>query len=391
MLFAIRDGGQLMSVVAAVVSVLLIFLVLLEAFETMLLPRRVTRPFRFTRLFYLYSWSPWSAVARLIGSSRQRGTFLSLFGPLSILALFGIWAVGLIFGFALLHWSLGTPLNGTGADIDVGEYFYFSGVTFFTLGFGDVTPREPLGRFLAVAETGIGFGFLAVVISYLPVLYQAFSRREVTISLFDARAGSPPTAGTLLARNSRHGDVSQLMQFLAEWERWSAEVLESHISFPILCFYRSQHDNQSWLAALTAVLDASALVVVGVQAGARAQAYMTFAMARHVVVDIAQAMQAPPVYLETNRLGPDRAENLWQLLREAGLELTDLDAMEHRLAELRRMYEPFVHALSLRFLMPLPPVLPDGEPVDNWQTSAWMRRARGFRQLATAAVDDDHE
>ncbi|HEX3447524.1 MAG TPA: potassium channel family protein [Isosphaeraceae bacterium] len=380
-----------MSAVAAVASVLLIYLVLLEAFETMILPRRVTRHFRFTRLFYLFSWSPWSAVARLIASGRRRGTFLSLFGPLSILALFGFWAVGLIFGFALLHWSLGTPLNGTGHNIDIYEYFYFSGVTFFTLGFGDVTPSRPLGRFLAITETGIGFGFLAVVISYLPVLYQAFSRREVTISLFDARAGSPPTAGTLLARNSRHGDVSQLIQFLAEWERWSAEVLESHISYPVLSFYRSQHDNQSWLAALTAVLDASALVVAGAQAAARAQAYMTFAMARHVVVDLAQALQAPPVYPETNRLGPERAENLWRLLREAGLELTNVGAIEQQLAELRGMYEPFVHALSLRFMMPLPPVFPEGEPVDNWQTSAWMRRTRGFRQLADAVGDDDHE
>ena len=108
-----------MSAVAAVASVLLIYLVLLEAFETMILPRRVTRHFRFTRLFYVFSWSPWSAVARLIASGRRRGTFLSLFGPLSILALFGFWAVGLIFGFALLHWSLGTPLNGTGHNIDI--------------------------------------------------------------------------------------------------------------------------------------------------------------------------------------------------------------------------------------------------------------------------------
>jgi hypothetical protein len=158
-----------------------------------------------------------------------------------------------------------------------------------------------------------------------------------------------------------------------------------------LSFYRSQHDNQSWLAALTAVLDASALVVAGVQASARAQAYMTFAMARHVVVDLAQSLNVPPVYPETNRLGPDRAENLWRLLREAGLELTNEGAMEEQLAELRGMYEPFVHALSIRFMIALPPVFPDGDPVDNWQTSAWMRRTKGFRQLAAAAVDDDHD
>ena len=127
------------------------------------------------------------------------------------------------------------------------------------------------------------------------MLYQAFSRREVTINLFDARAGSPPTAGTLLARNARYGDLELLSQLLAEWERWAAEVLESHISFPVLSFYRSQHDNQSWVAALTAILDASALVVSGVPGAARTQAYLTFAMARHVAVDLCQAVPVPPV------------------------------------------------------------------------------------------------
>ena len=202
-----------------------------------------------------------------------------------------------------MHWSLGTPLGGSAADRpDFDLYAYFSGVTFFTLGYGDVTPIGRLGRTLAVVETGIGFGFIAVVIGYLPVLYQAFSRREITINLFDARAGSPPTAGTLLARNARYGDLELLAQLLAEWERWAAEVLESHLSFPVLSFYRSQHDNQSWVAALTTILDASALVVSGVPGPVRSQAYLTFAMARHVAVNLCQAVYALPVQPPEDRL-----------------------------------------------------------------------------------------
>ena len=130
-------------------------------------------------------------------------------------------------------------------------------MTFFTLGFGDLTPQGPTGRALAVAEAGIGFAFLAVVISYLPVFYQAFSKREVTISLLDARAGSPPTAGSLLLRLAPGRNFEALDRFLQEWERFAAEVLESHLSFPLLSYYRSQHDNQSWLAAMTTILDAS--------------------------------------------------------------------------------------------------------------------------------------
>jgi hypothetical protein len=364
---------------------------LVDAFETLLLPRRVRRQFRFARLFYVYSWAPWSAIARQIRSDKRRNTFLSWFGPLSILILIGIWAVGLIIGFALLHWSLGTPLGSEREPANFGVYAYFSGVTFFTLGYGDITPVGPLGRFLAVFETGIGFGFLAVVISYLPVLYQEFSKREVTISLLDARAGSPPTAGTLLGRLVRGSDVALLDQFLGEWERWAAEVLESHISFPLLSYYRSQHDNQSWLAALTAILDTSALVVSGFQKGDRSQAWLTFAMGRHVVVDLAQAFYIPPVESMTNRLSPERLRDLRDFLTTAGLELRDGESVEQRLTELHGMYEPFVQALSDRFLMALPPLVSEGEPVDNWQTSAWMRRARGFRHLAATDPIDDHD
>jgi hypothetical protein len=386
------EGVRSMSAMTAVLGLALILSVLYEAFETMLLPRRVTRSFRLTRLFYLNSWRLWTAMAGLIQPARRRSTFLSYFGPLSLLVLLSFWAVGLIVGFALLHWSFGTPLDGAGdGRPGLGLYTYFSGVTFFTLGYGDITPTGSFGRTLAVLETGIGFGFIAVVIGYLPVLYQAFSRREVTINLFDARAGSPPTAGTLLARNARYGDQELLSQLLAEWERWGAEVLESHISFPVLSFYRSQHDNQSWVAALTAILDASALVVSSMPGPARNQAYLTFAMARHVAVDLCQAVSAPPVEPAEDRLPPDRLLALHESLRAAGLELADGGAAEERLAELRGMYEPFVRALSLRFLMPLPPMMvEDVHPVDNWQTSAWMRRTRGIGQLRAADPGDDH-
>jgi hypothetical protein len=374
----------------AALGLALILGVLFEAFETMLLPRRVARTFRLTRVFYLYSWHIWAAMAGLMGSARRRGTFLSYFGPLSLLVLLSLWAFGLVVGFALLHWSLETPLAGSAVHrLDLDLYAYFSGVTLFTLGYGDVTPIDRLGRTLAVVETGIGFGFIAVIIGYLPVLYQAFSRREIAINLFDARAGSPPTAGTLLARNARYGNMELLAQLLAEWERWAAEVLESHLSFPLLSFYRSQHDNQSWVAALTTILDASALVVSGIRGPVRSQAYLTFAMARHVAVDLCQAVFALPVQPTEDRLPPERLSALRKYLAGAGLDLADGEG-EMRMAELRGMYEPFVHALSLRFLMPLPPLMVDAEPVDNWQTSAWMRRTRGIGQLRAAEPGDEH-
>src|SRR5262249_5701683 len=154
-------------------------------------------------------------------------------------------------------------------------------------------------------EAGLGYGFLAVSISYLPVLYQAFSRREATISLLDARAGSPPTAGELLRRLGAARNVTGLgpCPLLVEWERWACELLETHLSYPVLGYYRSQHDNQSWVAALTCILDTSALLIAGVDGADSYQARLTFAMARHAAVDLALVTQTAPVSPQPDRLG----------------------------------------------------------------------------------------
>ncbi len=173
----------------AVSGAVVVLIILHDAFETILLPRRISRQFRFARLVAQVNWSLCSTLAASMRPGKRRNTVLSHFGPLSFVILITLWALGLICGFALLHWALGTRLHAPEETIDLSLYTYMSGVIFFTLGFGDITPVDAFGRFLAVLETGIGFGFLAAVISYLPVLYQAFSHREVTIALLDARAG----------------------------------------------------------------------------------------------------------------------------------------------------------------------------------------------------------
>jgi hypothetical protein len=368
------DGPDLeypMRTFITIASVVLILAILLDAFETIVLPRRVTRRFRLARMFYRATWIPAAAVARRIRSGRRREAVLGFYGPLSLILLLSVWASGLIIGFAGVHWSLGSPLNGVDDPYNFGPYLYLSGSTFFTLGYGDITPREPLGRALTVAEAGVGFGFLALVIGYLPVIYQAFSRREAGTSLLDARAGSPPTAGELLRRHGE--DVQALDRHLLEWERWSAELLESHLSYPVLCYYRSQHNNQSWLAALTTVLDASALVMVGAGGASRQQAQLTFAMARHTVVDLAQIFNTPPRDAEPDRLPPDELIRLRSALAAAGVKLADAPDADRRLTELRRMYEPYVIPLADFLFVQLPPWIPEKDGFDNWQTSKWGR------------------
>jgi len=216
----------------------MVLTILWDTFETVILPRRVTRRVRLTRHFYMLSWFPWTVTARRIKHPKRREEYLSLFGPLSLLGLLAIWAIGLITGYAMVQWAIHSRLNIPDSSVSFGTYLYLSGTTFFTLGYGDVTPVTPLGRAIEVVEAGNGFGVLAIVIGYFPVLYQSFSRREASISLLDARAGSPSSAAELLRRHQAAGALAELTSLLGEWEHWSGGLLESHLSYPLLCYFR---------------------------------------------------------------------------------------------------------------------------------------------------------
>jgi hypothetical protein len=378
------DKEETVTILVALLGMVLIIGVLWEGFETIILPRRITRRFRLTRFFYRSTWRPWAALVGSRIPSRRQETWLSYFGPLSLLLLLSVWAGGLITGFALLQWATGSAIITHDGSPGFLTDLYLSGTTFFTLGLGDVVPRTTLARFLVVFESGMGFAFLALVIGYLPALNQSFARREVSISLLDARAGSPPTASEMLSRHGHERGMEALRQLLHEWERWSAEFLEGHLSYPVLAYFRSQHDNQSWLAALTAILDTCALIMAGVEGACERQAELTFAMARHAVVDLSLVFKTRPREPRENRLPPDKLAELHAILAGHGLKLREGEAAEQKLAELRWMYEPYVHALAAHFHVTVPPWIPRGNRADNWQASVWERRAGGRKKGASA-------
>ena len=362
-----------MRSVAVVAGVAIILTVFWDAFETLILPRRVSRRLRLARLFFRTTWRFWLWTARAFRSGR-RENYLSFYGPLSFLMLVAVWAAGMILGFSLVLFGHGR-VNASGAT-HFTTFLYLSGTTFFTLGIGDVTPANPFGRAVTVIESGAGFGFLALVIAYLPVLYQSFSRREVRISMLDGRAGSPPTAGELLGR--RGGALVQTgYTFLRDWELWSSELLESHLSYPVLGYFRSQHDNQSWVAALTVILDSCSLVIAGIEGLSDDQARLSFAMARHAAVDLASIFGSPPSPPDPERLPPDELERLRTVLAERGIQLGSGDEFEETLRSLRESYEPYVNTMSRKFSMPLPPWLPPEGAADNWEVTAWEGRSGG--------------
>lgn len=373
-----------------VLGVAIFAIIVWDAFEAIILPRRVTRRFRLTRLFYRTSWQTWKFVVHLAPSKRSREALLGFFGPLSLIALVGLWAVGLVVSFGMMQYGAGSALNVTGMEPGYLTDLYLSGTTFFTLGLGDVVPRSGLARFLVVAEAGFGFGFLAVIIGYLPFIYGSFSKREVDISLLDSRAGTPPTAGELLRRHSYPHGLDALRVLLKEWELWCADLMESHLSYPVLAFFRSQHDNQSWIASLTAILDTCALAMVGVEGACERQAELTFAIARHAVVDLSQVFGTAPAHLPHDRLPAQDLRRIRDTLAEHGMKLRDGEDANRRLLELRRMYEPYIYALGAYLNQALPPWIPEKKGKDNWQTSGWAQTAGLIEKRAGAGVADDH-
>ncbi|HUS06285.1 MAG TPA: potassium channel family protein [Bryobacteraceae bacterium] len=376
-----------MAPLPALLGVFIILIIVWDAFETIVLPRRVTRQLRLTRLFYMLLWRSWKAVAGYIPPGKRREGVLSLFGPLSLLLLLGMWAVALLTGFALLQFSQGNVIRGPDSHNVFTTYLYLSGSTFFTLGLGDVVPVTPLARFINVLEAGTGFGLLAVVIGYLPVIYQSFSTREQAISLLDARAGSPSSAGELLRRHGQDGQLEALVPFLASWEDWAGELLESHLSYPVLVYYRSQHDNQSWIGALTTILDTCSLIISSIDCSAKWQARMTFAIARHAIVDLSQILEIPPEPPARDRLPAPDMQRLRTMLAGAGVPLLESAPQQAKLAQLRAMYEPYVNALARRLMFTLPSWIPGERVIQNWRTSAWEKSSQGRE---ADAMDDEH-
>jgi Ion channel len=361
-----------MRALAGLVGIVVIIGMLWDAFEVIILPRRVTRRFRLARFFYRSTWRPLSRLCA-ITSERRAENLLSFYGPISVLCLLIIWAVGLIFGFGLLQYAAGSALHLLEETPRLATDLYFSGTNFFTLGLGDVYPRTVLARILTVLEAGMGFGFLALIISYLPALNQEFSRREATISTLDERAGSPATASEMIRRNMVEGTTDELQRLLASWEEWAAELLESHLSYPLLAYFRSHHDNQSWLGALTTILDTSALVCSICEGALQRQARMTFAIARHAVVDLSIIFRMSPAEPDSDRLPPADLAKLTAVLTASGFKLQAAPDAHARLSEFRRLYEPYAFSLARFFCLGLPPWVGEEHGSDNWESSAWER------------------
>jgi hypothetical protein len=376
------DGAhaeRLWSIAIVVVALVMVCLVLQDAFEVMLLPRRVQRRTRFAVIYFRTMWRACSSLASRLEPLRGREAVLSHFGALSMLGLFASWASSLILGFGMLDWALEPAHQPPTQYSSFSDQIYMSGATFFTLGYGDVVPHTGITRLLAVVEAGFGLGFIALVIGYLPLIHQLFSSREVLVIQLDSRAGSPPTASGLLCKHA--GALAELDNFLRSWEVWGAQLLEGHLSYPMLAYYRSQHDNQSWLAALAAVTDCCALILVGIDGVPTFQARMTFEVMRQVAVEMARSFRiSPSRYNGVDRLPADTCTRLQAMLAEDGVELAAGSQAFEALRALRATYEPLLDGLAQYLLLTLPDWIPSDEAAAHW--------TRGHRGLIAERLLD---
>ena len=358
-------------ILAVVVGLLMVQAVLRDAFETVVLPRRPSQRRRITILYTRATWPPVRRFVRRL-SPGNADMVLNYFGPLWMLGLISFWASLLIVSFAFIGWGAGSRYHvAVGAPPSFFWDLYGSGTTLFTLGMGDIYPVSTAARVIAVAEAGVGLGLLALVIGYVPVLYSAFSRREVMVSLLDAPAGSPPTGMELVRRNFDGTDPAPLVGVLSDFERWGAELLEVYLSYPVLMYYRSQHDRQSWLAALVAVADACAMLIAAQDPRFQRQARFTFALLRHLLVDVTPYMQIEPHAPHEPRVEHGGFEVISGQLTELGIQIGDREAFAPALREILDSYEALANGVGEWLLTPMPSLLPTVEMhEDDWQAGA---------------------
>jgi hypothetical protein len=347
-------ASAMFSKLECAIGLLIWAAVLWDEFATIVLPRTVAPMRRLSGRFYKLSWGLWSAIGRRIGNSDLKLSFLAIYGPVSVMALLVLWAVLLIFAFALIYLGVEDRFQADRGPIGFGALVYMSGSTFLTLGLGDIVSADPLARFFMILETGTGYIFLGLIITYMPLLHQAYAAREIENLLIHSRAGHPPSGIKFVRRYSSTGHAEILRANLREAERWMAETLQSHLSHPVLMFYRAHHSGQSWLVSRTTILDSSALLIVSDEGILAAQARITYAMGLRLLKDLTDGLSIAVDLNCKTRLTDADIEPLRAVANAAGLALPLNPESAKHLLRLVRRYDVHLLALSNVLVIELP-------------------------------------
>jgi hypothetical protein len=323
---------EVLRAVALVGGAALVLLMLADAIGTLIVTRGGAAAWRPTRLWYVATWRcARTAAARL--PSRGGDFVLNVYPALSLLGLLVLWLVGLAVGWTSVYWGLAERIGGHGDWVNLA---YYAGTSLLTPAFG--VANGQLVRFLSLIETLSGLGTIALLISYLPALYGAYSRREARLLTLDDPIGGRLTPLRVIAVHASDGSLDLFNRFCSDWEMWTAEVLESHTSYPMLALFRSQHPGQSWITALGVVTDAATLACAAIVGAEVREPYFLYRRGRRAVGDIADALHIPEEIADISSLTRENVEIAWEGLSKLGLELRGQDETWRRLQELRGPY-----------------------------------------------------
>ena len=324
--------SEFLRVVAAVGGVLLIVGMLTDAVATLIVTQGVSSFWRPTRIFYASTWKVAKAVAARL-PDRAGEYSLNVYPALSLLGLLVLWLVGLMLGWSLVYWGLDQKLGGTR---DFGTLVYYAGTSLVTPVFGSA--HGSLVRALTLLETLTGVVTIALMISYLPALYGSYSRREARLLTLDDPMGGRITPYRVVTLNAPGGDVEMLYRSFAEWEAWTADVLESHVSYPMLALFRSQHPGQSWVTALGLVTDAATLTSACVEGAQSREPYFLYRRGRRAVMEISSRLHVPSSRARVTWMSEANFDIAWHGLVQTGLPLRDKAAAWVDLQALRATY-----------------------------------------------------
>jgi hypothetical protein len=309
--------GEFVRVVAVGGGVILIVGMLSDAVATLIVTQGSSGLWRPTRMFYAVTWRATRAVAARLPEGVGEYT-LHVYPALSLLGLLVLWLAGLMVGWSLVYWGLDQPVGGTH---DYGTLVYYAGTSLVTPLFGSA--HDNAVRTLTLLETLTGVVTIALMISYLPALYGAYSRREARLLTLDDPQGGRITPARVIVLNAPGGDVEVLYRELRAWEMWTADVLESHVSYPMLALFRSQHAGQSWVTALGLVTDAATLASACIEGAPSREPYFLYRRGRRAILEISERLHIPRSEHPVSWLNEENFDLAWRALAEAGLPLRD--------------------------------------------------------------------
>jgi hypothetical protein len=339
------------NILSFIAGVAIVGFTLSDVFQSVVMPRAAGRRFRFSFYAWRAMWYVWPKLAwrRFALNADRREDALAVFAPLMLVLLIGVWAALLILGFGLVLWAMRNGIEPPHSSF--GTVLYFAGTSLLTIGFGDVVGRSGLSRLVSVMAGLAGLSYLSILTAFLFAIFGAFQSRETFVVTVAARAGTPPSGVNLLAiagYSHTHEDLPQLM---IDAQRWAAAVMESHLAYPMLAFFRSSHDDQSWVGTLGTLLDAATLAMTTVDGVRDGQARIFYSVGRHATRDLSHYFRIGFTE-ETPGIERVEFEHACDRLAHAGYKLRDRDDAWSRFVGLRSRYAGRLNALAAFFQIP---------------------------------------